>query len=271
MKELFLVYGDSFCDPNYVKQWNLKSKFHRTRNPWYDKLSEHGEVKNMGVQGAGLFRSMRALFQHIVRYQDIRSNFIIFLTYHTRFDFPNANHVSQYVKVNNDNSGVYFDALNNPNIGKEIDEYYKWYLEIEHAAHAVHEYNKDITPFLTDMIISYMHNYVNSFEGKKVMIISVPKYKSRIRLPNTDKFYFNPDLCMETAHMEEFTKEAFFYMEEGREGFGYEGRRNHLSKRNHEVLYDNIKKFFVDGEIDLEWNFHKNFYNGPSKETNGYT
>lgn len=275
MKDLFLIYGDSFCDPIYCKKWNLKNFYHKTYNTWYDLLTEHGQVKNHGVEGSGLFRTMRALFQHVVRYQDIRTNFIIFLTYHTRFDFPNSHKLSQYVKINGDCSGVYFDnSKSNPNIGKEIDQYYEWYLQMENAAHTVYEYNRDITPFLTDMIISYMHNYVNTFEGKKVMIISVPQYKtifSRVRLPNTDKFYFNPDLCMETVHTEEYTKEAYFYMKERRKGFNFEARRNHLSDRNHEVMYNNIKKFFVDGETDLEWNFHKNFYNGPEKEPNGYT
>ena len=264
MKDLFLVYGDSFCDPNYCKKWNIKNKFHKTEIPWYDMLTEHGEVKNRGVEGSGLFRSIRALFQHVERYQDIRCNFIIFLTYHTRFDFPGSHNVSQYIKIKGDNTGVYFDNnRSNPNVGEEIDEYYKWYLEIEQAAHAVHEYNKDITPFLTDMVISYMHNYVNAFEGKKVMIITVPEYKSKIRIPNSDKFYFNPDMCMENIHSNEYTKEAYFYMKERRKGHAFEARRNHLSERNHKVMYDNIKKFFVDGETDLEWNFHKNFYNGP--------
>jgi hypothetical protein len=273
VKDLFLIYGDSFCDPLYCRSWNLNSDHHRTYDTWYELLSRHGKVKNHGVQGAGLFRAMRALFQHIVKYQNIKTHFIIFLTYHTRFDFPNSNHASQHVKINDDNTAIYFDGDKpGPHPGDDkINKYYEWFLQIRPRAHGVFEYNKDITPFLTDMLISYMHNYCNTFEGKKVMIISVPEYKSRIRLPNSDKFYFNPDLCMEDVHLEEYTEDALFYMKEKREGYDFEGRRNHLSNRNHEVLYKNLEKFFIDGEIDLEWNFHKNFYNGPTKEPNGYT
>lgn len=281
-QQRIIIYGDSFCDPQYSKKSNLERSIHPTENPWYDQLSEHAHVTNRGFEGTGIFRVMRHFFNDVKKYHNYQLSVVLILSYHTRFDFPGNPEASKYIKTNcmspDDIDFILPDGRPNSfGVGmtkENTDRLYNWWRENETPCHRVHEYLHGVQQHMTDMFFSWVANWTQQHEGKKAICISVPAYNNRYRSNldtpisplSHDNFYYNPRFSLAQVHTEEFTEQGTFFMEEKRPGYDFEGRRNHMSTCNHDILYRNIKKFLIDGDNELDWNFYKHFYEGPLEE-----
>ncbi len=232
-----IIFGDSFGDPDYNKK---EAKWYHLA--WYEMFKGY-HVINKCLAGTGPHYSIEGYYDFIKNEPHKDEYVVIFLlSGEDRIAFPNADpqHISH---INWDFVAEKSWFADHSDLVKEKEYYHKHRLEIDFMFKTMREeilwsnyknlsmlwmnsflFNiKTITCF-----ISYPHERIYGFTLNSLLS------RLRLVLTDNDNFLLYPYSLSDVSEAE---KESRKY------GMVRDGRRNHLSQYNHEILYNNLNAF----------------------------
>ncbi len=226
-----IIFGDSFGDPDYNK---------KKATAWYEMFKGY-EVTNHCLAGTGPHYSIKNYYDFIKNEPHKDEYIIIFLlSGEDRIAFPNADpqHISH---INWDFVAEKSWFADHSDLVKEKEYYHKHRLEIDFMFKTMRE--EILWSNHKNLSMLWMNSFLFNIKTITCLISSGPEnilkeisllFRSRLDLTDNDNFLLYPYFLTDVSEAE---KESRKY------GMVRDGRRNHLSQYNHEILYNNLNAF----------------------------
>jgi len=250
MKNNIFIFGDSYADPSY--------KFEEY-DTWHFLLTRYFadyDVKNFGRNSTGPHYSFKKLYDLLFKEKQIKENDVIIfvLSGNDRITFYGLDpYISSDIKwrldpdIQNDEK-LYCHDLCNSDVRKYFDE------NKEKIKFSCKTFEEEIR-YLNAKNEAFLY-YISRVKKCKIFLMFKGNpfefYDSNL---NDKNFYKLKESLFEISHFEVSKNEEEYY---NNSSVTYstrtDKRSNHLSKENHFVLFDLIKKFIENDNIDYKWN-----------------